>query len=475
MAQCTYENFDITIQGSGLPYMATVAYRGQSAEGSFDQDITLPQWQAFDDHAANPGQTNGKSPDIARHGSDLFRALIHGDLRDLWVTAQAELDRRQVEGLRIRLILRPPAVAALPWEFLRDPDRRRTLAANKRILLVRMETLQRYVGPPRPLEATLPLKLLLALPTDPTGQIDGQAEEAGIRAGLTSLGEGRINLITLTGRFDVLKLGEVLEQERPDIVHMVTHGLPDGILLWQADEPTLVSPDSLRTALEWTDSVKLVVLNACQSAKDPVRAPLASLGAQLLQTGLPAVIAMQFPIQDQAAMRFAQLLYTSLMDGQCAGRVDAAVAQARSGLYALNNQENHFGTPVLWLNSPDGVIFNLPAQDQSNGLRTATSPDASWMPAIPAKEIEIAPLIDWIDSLLQRSPNNFVGDLKWAANRQHELLGDLQNGLKQLQGLYQRRAQGALVSPAIHKLEDSIADQQTIVQRLETMIQAHLG
>ncbi len=244
-----------------------------------------------------------------------FSALIHTDLRDLWVTALADLDRDQVAGLRVRLNLRPPTVAALPWEILRDPDRRRTLAANKRILLVRMETLQRYVGPSRPLGASLPLKLLLALPTDPTGQIDGAVEEAGIRAGLTELTQGRLTLITLPGEFNVIELGQALERERPDILHIVTHGQPDGLMLWQDGEPTFVSPDSLRTALDWTDSVKLVVLNACQTARDATPAPMNSLGAQLLQSGLPAVIGMQYAIKDQAAMRFSQLLYTTLMDG----------------------------------------------------------------------------------------------------------------------------------------------------------------
>ncbi|MBP7961184.1 MAG: CHAT domain-containing protein [Caldilineaceae bacterium] len=466
MIPCTFENFDITIQGNHRPFLTTVTYRGQSAEGKFDQESTLAEWQDFDAQA----DTGKSGPlNIAQQGSQLFRALIHADLRDLWVTAQSELDRDQVAGLRVRLNLRPPTVAALPWEILRDPDRRRTLAANKRILLVRMETLHRYVGPSRPLTATLPLKLLLALPTDPTGQIDGAAEEVALRAGLNKVAQGRITLIPLPGKFNVLELGQALERERPDILHIVTHGQPDGLLLWQDGEPTFVSPDSLRTALEWTDSVKLVVLNACQTARDAAPTPMNSLGAHLLQSGLPAVIGMQYAIKDQAAMRFSQLLYTSLMDGPCAGRVDAAVAQARSGLFALNNGDTSFGTPVLWLNSQDGVIFNLPSVNPPPSIPNPVPPPP------PAPEMEITSIRIWIDSFLQRSPDNFTGDLKLLAIQQHQALKDLWNNLTQLQGLYARRQHGDPVSVAIRRLEENIMDQQDTVQRLESLIQTHIG
>ncbi len=467
MTPCTFENFDITIQGSRRPFLTTVTYRGQSAEGEFDQESILPDWQSFDAQAdkGHRGPLN-----IAQRGSQLFRALIHKDLRDLWVTALADLDRDQVAGLRVRLNLRPPTVAALPWEILRDPDRRRTLAANKHILLVRMETLSRYVGPSRPLGATLPLKLLLALPTDPTGQIDGAVEEAGIRAGLTELTQGRLTLTTLPGKFNVIELGQALERERPDILHIVTHGQPEGLMLWQDGEPTFVSPDSLRTALDWTDSIKLVVLNACQTARDAAPAPLNSLGAQLLQSGLPAVIGMQYAIKDQAAMRFSQLLYTTLMDGPCAGRVDAAVAQARSGLFALNNSDASFGTPVLWLNSQDGVIFNLP-----NGPAPKVSKISKpTLPPPPAPEKELTSIFSRIDSLLERTPGQFSGDLKLLALQQRQVLTELRDNLSQLQGLYGRRQHGDLVSDKIRRLEETIEEQQDTVQRMESLIQANI-
>ncbi|MFN3334890.1 MAG: CHAT domain-containing protein, partial [Caldilinea sp.] len=120
-----------------------------------------------------------------------------------------------------------------------------------------------------------------------------------------------------------------------------------------------MAPSSaLRTAFEGADSVKLIVLNACSTAQGSLNRSLASVGAQLLQTGAPAVIAMQFDIEEDVAGDFAQFFYQELLTGQCPGVVHRAVSFARSNLYALNPDRIGYTTPILWLNTADGVIFD---------------------------------------------------------------------------------------------------------------------
>jgi len=173
--------------------------------------------------------------------------------------------------------------------------------------------------------------------------------------------------------------------------------------------------------------------------------------------------------------RFSRLLYTSLIDGECAGRVDVAVAQARSGLFALNSQDTSFGAPVLWLNAPDGVIFNLPTQAKPGGGAEKLALSASADPLPENQEMDTEALVAWIESLRQRPPSRFSGDLKLLATQQHDVLTDLHQNLSQLQGLYLRRRRGDLLSSPIRRLEETIMGQQEIVRRLETMIQANLG
>jgi len=484
MTQCAFENFDITIFGDQPPYLATFAYRGQSAQGAFADDTDSAVWSEFQQGMAE--DINLAGPAISRLGDELFTSLVQDELRDLWVAAQQDLDRGTVPGLRIRLMLRPPSVAALPWEILRDPYRRHTFAADHRTPLVRIETQQRYIGPARPLAATLPLKMLLVVPTDPSGRIDGAAEEQAIRQALAELPGPRIELTVAAGELDILDVRHALGRIRPDLVHIVTHGADDGLLLWRDGTPAIVSSASLRTALGWADSVKLVVLNACRSAQDPTPAPLASLGAQLLQTGIPAVVAMQYDIRDRDAVRFSQLLYAGLMDGPCAGRIDAAVSYARSGLYALNDQDIGFGTPVLWLNSPNGVIFEpitpLAAREEmprpapvADIDRPAASTSASTPASTPASTLNTEAMTAWADSLAAHlDPDRFSGDLKLLAIQVRQLRQDFLTRLNQLTGLYEHGQQGDHPSSQIRRMEALLLEKQETLQRLDDLIQSQI-
>ena len=75
------------------------------------------------------------------------------------------------------------------------------------------------------------------------------------------------------------------------------------------------------------------------------------------QREIPAVIAMQFEISDEAAIVFAEGFYSSLANGS---PVDAAVAAARLAMFARRNDDIEWGTPALYMRVPDGRIFDLP-------------------------------------------------------------------------------------------------------------------
>ena len=75
----------------------------------------------------------------------------------------------------------------------------------------------------------------------------------------------------------------------------------------------------------------------------------------LIQQGVPAVVAMQFEITDRAAIAFSDDFYASLVLGL---PVDVAVNEARKSIYAQPNA-TEWATPVLYLRSPDGVLFDL--------------------------------------------------------------------------------------------------------------------
>ena len=127
-------------------------------------------------------------------------------------------------------------------------------------------------------------------------------------------------------------------------------------------------PVGAATLTAWLhdEPLRLVVLNACKSATTALRSgehPFAGIATALIREGVPAVVAMQFPISDKAAIIFSQTFYQRLAMGF---PVDGAVAEARKILYSGDREQPEWATPVLYLRARDGMLFE-PA-DFSPGL-----------------------------------------------------------------------------------------------------------
>ncbi|MFN2201491.1 MAG: CHAT domain-containing protein [Caldilineaceae bacterium] len=383
MTACNFQNFDITVRGGTAPYSLTTHYRQQTAEGTFAADIFQETWRT---HVAKMEDTIF-IPDEAlliRAGSELFEHVMQDGVRDLWIEARADLDQHRIYGLRLRLALHPPAVAALPWEALYDPDRNQAFAANGRTPVVRVENLHRFVGPPRSLQISWPLRVLLAAPEDPSGEIDANTEITGVTQVLDRFGPDQVQVSMLTGRFSIIDLRREIDVRQPDLLHVITHGDPHGIALWRRDQPSMVSSASLRATLERTPSVKLAFLNACLAGLSSDTHRFHNVATQLLQAGLPAVIAMQNEIRDDSAIEFAQFLYEELVSGSCPGAIDAAVALARTSLYALNPGDFSYGTPVLWLNADSGFVFSPDGEEDAAPEPSIAPPPGEFAPRISA-------------------------------------------------------------------------------------------
>ena len=437
MAACNFQNFDITVRGGAAPYSLTAQYRRQTAEGSFAADVFQESWGTY---VAKMEQTIFAADEelLIAAGSQLFHRVMQGDVRDLWIEARSDLDQHRVYGLRLRLALHPPAVAALPWESIYDPDRNQAFAANGRTPVVRVENLHRFLGPPRPLHISWPLSVLLAAPEDSSGKIDAESEIAGVKHVLNTFGPGRVQVSTLTGRFSIIDLRREIDARQPDLLHMITHGDPQGIELWHRDRPILVSSASLRATLERTPSVKLAFLNACLAGMSSDTRRFRNVAAQLLQAGLPAVIAMQYEIRDDAAIEFAQFLYEELVAGSCPGAIDAAVAMARTSLYALNPGDFSYGTPVLWLNADNGLVFapeTAPYDPMTTNDRVAAS---RYAPRIAAP-VDIDAEQAWLRELesgadLSRLPR----DVRFVARDWERGIQEIHSLLHQLRHLFEQ-------------------------------------
>jgi chorismate mutase len=86
-----------------------------------------------------------------------------------------------------------------------------------------------------------------------------------------------------------------------------------------------------------------------------------------VRSGIPAVVAMQYEITDRAAIEFSRSFYDAVADRL---PIDAAVAEARTAVKMGSALE--WGTPVLYMRSEDGLIFDIPSEGRHTELTEAT-------------------------------------------------------------------------------------------------------
>ncbi len=150
-----------------------------------------------------------------------------------------------------------------------------------------------------------------------------------------------------------------------NILHFIGHAKLDastgeGCLVFEdkngAADP--ISAEGLVTLLKDLTSLRLVFLNACDTART-VRGkgldPFAGVATALVMAGLPAVVAMQFPISDEAAITFSRTVHLRLAAGE---PLDTAVTEGRQAIFAEDHSTMEWAIPVVFTRVADGFIFN---------------------------------------------------------------------------------------------------------------------
>lgn len=293
-------------------------------------------------------------------GATLFDHAITGPVREFYYKCQGHADQ-QGKGLRWRLSL-DTSVDDLPWEFMYFQDE--FLALNPRSPMVRFIKGAARVAP---LKAEHPLRLLvvIASPSDEV-PLDTLAEKERIAAALQPLTkQGMIEVSYLEGPDTWERLLEELLRNRTHILHFIGHGafdedLGEGVLVMEDSEGRAqrINSERLRYLVQGKSRLRLVVLNSCLGTEGSDATPFSSMAAGLVRSGIPAVIAMQFEITDDAARKIAQTFYTSLALNL---PVDAALTEARRKIFLsdTNRDSLEWATPILYMQVPNGQLFEF--------------------------------------------------------------------------------------------------------------------
>ena len=307
-------------------------------------------------------------------GSTLFDKAISGSVRDFYYKCQGEADKANM-GIRWRLTL-DPSVSDLPWEFMFWQDD--FVALHPRSPIVRfIKGASRVV----PLKAEHPLRVLVVIATPQSETpLETSAEKQQITTALTPLiAERRLDVDYIEGPDTWNRLCKKLLRNETHILHFMGHGAFDeadgeGILVMEDADGKSDRIDSkrLRVLVQGKSNLRLVVLNSCLGTAGDASQPFSSVAAGLVKSGVPAVMAMQFEISDNAARAIAETFYTSLALNM---PVDAAVTEARRKIFLDDDESLEWATPILYMQVPDGQLFQFKLDKRAVRKASVTTAD----------------------------------------------------------------------------------------------------
>ena len=433
-----YLDFELEIRVGG-PREYPLAVRSPAGEAQGQMRFPFDEWelkdrlQALEIALLRSGGTRRRIASPEEHtvqdfGQGLFESLLAGDVRTRYEMSLSEA-RRQGKGLRLKLRIQPPELAVLPWEFLYDAERDRYPSLSSNTPLVRYLDLPQ---PAEPLRVGPPLRVL-GMVTSPNGlaPLDVEHEKRLVEEAVRGLREGgQLELTWLEGQ-TWRHLQRAMRHGPWHVFHFIGHGgfdtaTEEGALALsdEAGRMHLLRARSLAELLDDHYPLRLVFLNSCEGARGSESDAFSSTAATLVRRGVPAVVAMQYEITDGAAIEFSRDFYEALADSL---PVDAAVTEARTAVSMDSVLE--WGTPVLYMHSPDGRVFDVLSSAPAAQPTPETEDRPEEGPQVRYREgVESA----WADGALGPEDARWLEDLaknelgldsKTAADIEREVMG----------------------------------------------------
>lgn len=406
-----YEDFHLQIRKEGDRYIAEV--KGSPAGTSDPEPL---RWPTFGPEAhevlrlrlenailKSRGYRSGGfiSPEervLREFGREAYRAVFR-DSGSVALRFASSLDivrkTPHLDGLRLKMRVDPPELASLPWEYMFDESHKDKESPQNYVCLRRVSPVVRYleVNGRDLLGLDGPLRILgmISNPSDKEWErLDAEAERHRIEEALKDIPPSQVDFQWVRGgtRDDLFSM---MQQESWHIFHFIGHGGTDryvgeggetreeGYVVMQdgLGGAVKVSASQLALCLEGDGSLRLAVLNCCESA----RGNTSSVGAALVYSGVPMAVSMQFPISNDAAARFAGMFYKSLVLGHPIERALTAARQFVSGESSVE-----WAIPVLFTRSGSCVLFDAESRRREPGPQ-APAPSAQ-MPARKAQALE---------------------------------------------------------------------------------------
>jgi serine/threonine protein kinase/Tfp pilus assembly protein PilF len=425
-----YEDFEVIIIRQGDQLYADLG----TAPGGRHLIQPIPVRLPKDDVAwAEAYQGRKNEAQLAEIGYRLFEAIITEELEEKWHACLGETGQRDDIGIRLRFSLQANVLTQVPLELLcvRTHPTHEFLALDPSTPVVRSP---RFGGAVRKRPVAPPLRMLAIIanpvleePTDPV------AQQKSLEEALIDLVKSRDLMIDYLGLpggptadYDALHHTLVQTEYPFDVVHFVGHGaLPvddygerEGCLLF-VDPKTGRGKGvpASRLGILADSGVRVVVLQACDGARDGTHSAFQGIAQQLIARGLPAAVALQCTVDKDVASWFCRQFYDFWL-GKGGLPLEYAVTEARRSVQAeFGDRASAWMAPVLFIREGSTDLLKLDA--------SAHSPSAQLKRGIVLLERgQIDAAVDELEKAHQQAPDQARHPYACALVAQAQMLKD---------------------------------------------------
>lgn len=360
-----------------------------------------------------------------RFGQILYESLFTDEIRKYWDltwayvngTTQTLIDQPGRIRIRLQTYSSEPEltpILTLPWEYLYEKRRiKEHLGLDPRISIVR------YLKKPQNAVKSFPFKPPLQIlgiisSATPDSPINRQDEELRLRNAVTRHGTPFSVEIDFVENATLEKIAAKLRNSNKQyhIIHFMGHGefsevMGEGFLLLEdAHSGYSLNGRKFARQLANTESLQLVFLNACESARmssKPGHDPYEGVATALLKKEIPAVVAVQNPISVEAATEFASDFYYYLAQGI---RVEQAMQKARIEVNRKKPNWRDWGFPVLYMQVEDGRLF------QPESPKSLSHPDQPLLESMESTIDEpLLPIVSAIREMFEDAKSNMMDNI----------------------------------------------------------------
>ena len=213
----------------------------------------------------------------------------------------------------------------------------------------------------------------------------------------------------------------------PHVVHVIGHGRYEqdahGSIAFvsrsgnvsRISEPEWISDDTFARIFSESQCLpRVIFLHLCEGGQGTTQGRIAGIASSLSALGIPAVVAMQYPISQDIARIFSENFYKAIGMGATA---DEAVQVGRTAI-AEKTVRREFGIPIVYISTHDVLLLQKSTSREPQHLESSIGDPIAQRDIIALLEpIKNQPLLEELVRLLTKHKQH-IGKPKDALSSQ---------------------------------------------------------